>query len=80
MESGYQFMESEESRLLRRKVSRLVALNVRVPADVRKQLKVHAAANGLTMSELLIGVFREVGILRASSTGDGREGHAGVAD
>jgi hypothetical protein len=46
-----------------------VGLNVRVPYDVRRELKVYAAENGLTLTELLIGTFQRAGILSLSSAG-----------
>jgi hypothetical protein len=41
----------------------LVSINFRVPADVRRQLKMQAAANDLSMAELILKALRERGII-----------------
>lgn len=40
-----------------------VALNFRVPVGIRRQVKIYAAAQGITMCEVLLKTFREAGIL-----------------
>jgi hypothetical protein len=55
-------------RRRRARASTLVALNFKVPFEFRQQCKVYAAANGVTLTDLLMTTFRHAGIVRAAST------------
>jgi hypothetical protein len=41
----------------------IVSINIRVPSEVRRQLKIYAAENNLTMCDLLMIALRKAGVL-----------------
>jgi hypothetical protein len=47
---------------------RLVALNFRVPLDLRRRLKIHAASRSITMTNLLLELLERFDIEAESDT------------